>query len=913
VKLYTGTYQALALLEAPKIHTDVLWDLTILVGGIAFLYFTGIFIIKNRMSRKSLKKSNLKTELSPMISEFIFYDVTGSKEEKSIYINLKVKVRDMLKDDFKRSTISEILLELRKDVSGAAQQKLFELFQDLDLHTDSYKKLESWRWESISSGIQELTRMEVREAYGFLTKFVNDKRTTIRKQAEIAIVTLDSEGINYFLDTTRNKISEWQQLKLIEVLSNKTDFSPPSFKAWLVSKNKYVVLFALRLIKYYDQNDSSASIIELVKHQDEQIKEEAIDCIKAFHLTDALPTLTQWFWNCSTDSKINILDAIAVLGSQSDIPFLQSIQKKERNYSVTSKALSTINAIMPGTILPTEGIIDNQSITIPSDIIEEEVSKEALTVTPEKRIALAHSEEDKKQDSVEVQEFENVLVPDKIINTSTLESTINMAQEKKLTKKEKDLNDIEVEFSTCFIPIVTASEDELKSAAQQMESLVNDIDVYFEEVSNKYTPDATQTSTIDPNAIAVVVDLDFLPIVVANQEEVKETILLNEIEVVYEQIQVKTSTEEVNSEKSLVDIQVTYETLKVVALQTKQLLEDIEVIYEELVSDSAEISFDMSDDLKDHYDFEIIFNNGQSPLRIPKIDAANVLDIEVDVKELSTAEMKIDAMEVVFEHELGDDKSEDEELPQWLLNEIANESANSSKPNLNMEGPEWESKKFEMMDQIKGFMSAISPIGPGNEDLTDTMRLLDDIELFGDEREIALLQELMQKEDEIQTKDRIDGLMKRFMGTDAYGKGVEGTASYSVFEELFRNCDTESKLILLDEIVLIGDKKEVSFLEKLLNDPTETIRIKAAASLKLIKERLQRVAIGQESNDADEYERFINIMELKPPKAVEEPSYFKIDFEIDSQAEEKQEIEIKKQEKGFLNLLSNFFNKLINP
>jgi len=137
-----------------------------------------------------------------MISEFIFYDEAGSKEEKSLYLNLKVKVRDMLKDDFKRDTISKILLELRKDVSGAAQQRLFELFQDLELHQDSYKKLESWRWEHISSGIQELTRMEVHDAYSFLTKFINDKRTTIRKQAELALVTLNDEGINYFLDTT---------------------------------------------------------------------------------------------------------------------------------------------------------------------------------------------------------------------------------------------------------------------------------------------------------------------------------------------------------------------------------------------------------------------------------------------------------------------------------------------------------------------------------------------------------------------------------------------------------------------------------------------------------------------------------------------------------------------------------------
>ncbi|MDO6782355.1 hypothetical protein, partial [Marinovum sp. 1_MG-2023] len=85
--------------------------------------------------------------------------------------------------------------------------------------------------------------------YEQITRFVNGSRGVIRKQSVIAIVSLKDEGINYFLDTTQHKISEWQQLKLLEILQNKKNYNPPRFKNWLFSKNTDTVLFALRLVK----------------------------------------------------------------------------------------------------------------------------------------------------------------------------------------------------------------------------------------------------------------------------------------------------------------------------------------------------------------------------------------------------------------------------------------------------------------------------------------------------------------------------------------------------------------------------------------------------------------------------------------------------------------------------------------
>ncbi|WP_339666416.1 hypothetical protein, partial [Maribacter arcticus] len=346
----------ISLITAPEFNLEYLWWLSILFIVLAVLYFIGIFLIRNRITSNSGRTKDKKIEFSPMISEFLFYEDSNSKEEKMNYLNLKIQIRELIKDNFDRSVLTEVLLDLRKDLSGQSQTVLIELYKDLGLHNDAFEKLASRKWQIISSGILELTSMEVKESYGLIIKFINHRQGTVRKQAEIAVVNLKEEGIGYFLDNTKYKISEWQQLKFLDVLRHKPNFEPPSFGLWLTSTNSHVVLFSLRLIKYYRQSDAEQSIITLLKHKNRDIQSEAIDCIKEFFFVRALPTLKMVYGKASTDIKIAILDAIGEIGSKSDVEFLERLKKKEKNFNIRSKVLGTLNKLNPESILPTKNI-----------------------------------------------------------------------------------------------------------------------------------------------------------------------------------------------------------------------------------------------------------------------------------------------------------------------------------------------------------------------------------------------------------------------------------------------------------------------------------------------------------------------------------------------------------------------------
>ena len=737
-----------------------------------------------------------------MISEFLFHEDDAPKEEKSNYIDLKIEIRQLLKSDFNRQVLSEILLDLRKDVSGEAQKRLMKLYQDLGLHQDAFAKLRSWRWEVISKGISELTQMQVEESYSFINKFINDKRGTIRKQAEIAIVTLKKEGIDYFLDTTIYRISEWQQLKLLDVLRNQEDFEPSRFKAWLTSNNRFVVLFALRLIKYYNQNDAIPSLIELIKHKNNQIKEEAISCIKEFNVVEALETLKLVFWKSSVDIKISILGAIAVLGTKVDLEFLRLIENKESNFSVRSKAISSINAIVPGSIMPKKGvdqIIGNQ---IPEDIVQEPISD---------------TDEDMNEPSATKTVLHSI---DTLKTEQRVDKLIEAPKNEEMEEDNEKLNiktniDEIASISLDFLPIVIDEIEEkiLKTKSSSVttelnEKDISEITVVFEEVVAPFLEDSflsfentnEEQSSLDELSEG---EIAFIPIVIEDVTDSEKEALFHEEALANEQEIALRLEECIEEEINMIGLEPYIDT----DVETFSQLHSSPFKEEWIVEKKQDLFNETKE--AEALNLEVVYDE-------VKIDAPNKEEGSVSDQFL----------EFPFEETFNEEYNELDKPPLET----------SEKPSKNV-----VDKNFE----IEAILQKLPEPKYYDGETIMTMRLLDDIEALGDQREIPVLKELLLEAKTTSIIDRINEIMEAFaleIPTQPSQKEIEPLSvefkPFSVFEDLFRTCDTEAKLILMDEIIDIGDEKEVEFLKSLLEDPEIRIREKAEPILEALQNRL---------------------------------------------------------------------------
>lgn len=734
----------------PKIHTDLLWDLTMLFLGLALVIFSTIFYFRNKLRATSRKVQEKKMELSPMISEFIFYSNDAPKDEKHIYIKHKILIRELLKNEFDRKVLISILLDLSKDVSGDTQKQLIHLYKNLGLHEDSYKKLKSWRWHVVAKGILELTQMQVTESYQLIVGFINNKRSVIRKQAEIATVTLKNEGVSHFMDTTKFRISEWQQLVLLDVLRNNKDFQPPRFKAWLTSKNKHVVLLALRLIKHFNQNDAKASLIELLKHRNNQIKEEAIYCLRDFHVVEALDTLKLVFWRCSTDLKILILGAIADLGDTGDIEFLKQIEHKRVHFLVKSKALNAINSIAPESIMPTKDIESTESIIVPEDITIETMKKEVNEERPTEDVIYSSKE----------------VSPEK---TESVSSEIDSPIKEEVIEENSDVNNLEVEELLGFLPLVVPGE----AKSEEIEIDVNELDVVYKEVNS---PKKSEE---------IKVDVDLLDVIYSEISATKKS----EEEVVVEDIN-QLATDLIEKDLNFLPIVVD---------------EDVEIVLnkEEKLFQETLTEFDL--------EYEEVIAQ-QEKMVIEEILESNQEQVEKNSQEISS-------IEVLHEELISKEKDgeEEEEFIKWSDLE---EDFTVDEPN---------------KEEMEAILSIIPKPYEFDSETSELICLLSDIEEFGDHREIPFLTNLLLEETRPLIRERVRDVI---YGIEKLIDAANETVRPSVFEQLFNRSDLESKLILMDEIEAIGDEKEVFFLNKLLQDTNVEISTKAESVLVALKERL---------------------------------------------------------------------------
>ena len=712
--------------------------------GLAIVIFSTIFYFRNKLTNTARRVQEKKKELSPMISEFIFYSNDAPKEEKHIYIKHKILIRELLKNDFDRKVLISILLDLRKDVSGETQRQLIHLYKNLGLHEDAYKKLKSWRWEVVAKGILELTQMQVTESYQFIVGFINNKRGVIRKQAEIATVTLKNEGISHFMDTTKYRISEWQQLVLLEVLRNNKDFEPPRFKAWLTSKNRHVVLLALRLIKHFNQNDAKASLIELLKHRNNQIKEEAIYCLREFHVVEALDTLKLVFWRCSTDIKILILGAIADLGSTGDIEFLKQIEHKRLHFLVKSKALNAINSIAPESVMPTKDIESTESIIVPEDIIKETMREEV-------------NEEGPTEDAI----YKSKEISPEEIESASPEIDLPIKEE---VIKNTVVDNQEVEELLGFLPIVVTGD---------AKSEETELDVVDKEIN------ATKQSE------EMEVDVKLLDVIYSEVNATKKSI---EEEIIEDINQLATN---------LIDKGLNFLPI-VVDDDVENILNKEEKLFQETLTE-----FDL--------EYEEVINQREKMV-IEEIFESNQDDVENYSQEISSIEVIHE--ELTVEEKVEEDK---ERFIKWsdLVENLADD----------------ESEK----EELEAIISTIPKPYEFDNETSELICLLSDIEELGDHREIPFLTNLLLEETRPLIRERIRDVI---YGIEKVIDSIEGTVRSSVFEQLFNCSDLESKLILIDEIEAIGDEKEVFFLSKILHDNNAQLSAKAKSTLKALKERL---------------------------------------------------------------------------
>lgn len=289
---------------------------TLILGLIIYLKILRINLRKNE--KKRLKYQNIYEE--QLINYLYAGDDTDEiSTEQRAFIN---KMKKVISTKFNRDILISVMTKLVNDISGEVATAIHTFYFETGLIEYSLQKLKARKWEVIASGIHELTQFEVKQAYKKIEKLIIHPNKEVRNQAQLYLVNLfQFKGLT-FLNDLKYQLSEWNQIQLLEILQKFDNQEITDITIWLKSSNISVIKFALKLAKVYNQFESKETLLELLKHENDELKVQTINVLAYFYDTECKPYLKSNFQQSSKEVQIAFFILLENVAENSDEDFI---------------------------------------------------------------------------------------------------------------------------------------------------------------------------------------------------------------------------------------------------------------------------------------------------------------------------------------------------------------------------------------------------------------------------------------------------------------------------------------------------------------------------------------------------------------------------------------------------------------
>ncbi len=285
-----------------------------------FLSFTFVLVVMVYAKMYSKKKlffgrQKINEQLNHWISEALI-------EETAFVIDIPAWLEHYFRRSVHRHYVVDSLINIKKNISGAASENITSIYEQLGLKRDSLSKLKSMQSHNRARGIYELYMMGQKDALPLIAKYTDSNNDTVRMEAQIASVGFEGFRGLTFLSSLTHSLNDWQQLKLLEQLEKLDVEEMPELKSWLVSSNNYVKLFALKLADIYHQLDAHDLVVSCLESEKESIRSQAIKTLGRL-ADERTPGILKSKYDAETSSnKKNILRQLCEISTKDDLPFL---------------------------------------------------------------------------------------------------------------------------------------------------------------------------------------------------------------------------------------------------------------------------------------------------------------------------------------------------------------------------------------------------------------------------------------------------------------------------------------------------------------------------------------------------------------------------------------------------------------
>ncbi len=299
----------------------IIWILAIVFF---FIMISLIFLLKVTRFRLRKKEVFIKArskEYEKRIVDYLYLN-EDTQELNSSQQEFIGKLKLSLKKSLDRRIFITALLKLKGEVSGDMVGVINQLYKELGLDKQAMSKLHSKRWHIVAIGIRDLRRFKVFDAQNEVAKCINHSKMEVRRQAYLYFINLFGfKGLD-FLDDLTSTISIWDQIGILDALQGVKLEGVPKAQKWLRSKNDYVILLALELVKVYNLRETQKELLHLIQHRNKEIRLKTIRVLSYLYIAEAKQELIDAYENLNVKEQIAVFELLENIGAREEKPFV---------------------------------------------------------------------------------------------------------------------------------------------------------------------------------------------------------------------------------------------------------------------------------------------------------------------------------------------------------------------------------------------------------------------------------------------------------------------------------------------------------------------------------------------------------------------------------------------------------------
>jgi len=251
------------------------------------------------------------------------------------------KFNEIASSRYRRQVLIDQIKDVSVNLKGDSWAKLRELYLKLGLGAESLRKAYDRRWHIKIKGFRELAYMNMKDANEEIFKCLNSGNEILRMEAQIALVRLNDDNPFGFLDHLIRPFSLWEQITLHELIVQH-GIDVPEFRQWLNSPNDTVVMFALRMIKEFNQISAEGEVRKILNHNSGGVRRIAIEVAGDLKLESTLEVMKRMYKNEDYYNQLEIVKSMGKMPDESMMGFLKLVLDKEEDVQLQIEATKAI-------------------------------------------------------------------------------------------------------------------------------------------------------------------------------------------------------------------------------------------------------------------------------------------------------------------------------------------------------------------------------------------------------------------------------------------------------------------------------------------------------------------------------------------------------------------------------------------